>query len=143
MILSCATEGATIYYTLDGSCPCDEATRHRYDGPITIASDVVVKVIAVKEGMEDSDIATFAYIMNSINGVFADNSIRIDSKDRAIWVTGAEGASCQIYDLHGRIAAGRKRLTNRSKFKMKSAGIYLLQITLPNGQSIVDRVFVK
>lgn len=143
LILSCATEGATIYYTLDGSCPCDETTRQRYDGPITIASDVVVKVIAVKEGMDDSDIATFVYMMNSINGVYADNNIRIDSKDQTIFVTGARGTSCQIYDLQGRIVAGRNRLTNQSRFKMKSAGIYLIQITLSNGQTIVNRALVK
>ena len=141
--LRCATEGAVIYYTLDGSCPCDEATRYRYDGPITIASDVIVKAIAVKEGMDDSDVATFVYLVNGINSVLADNNIRIDSKDQTIIVTGAEGASCQIYDLQGRIATGRNHLTNQSRFKMKSAGIYLLHITLPNGKTASGSVLVK
>lgn len=143
LTLSCTTEGAVIYYTLDGSCPCDEATRYRYDGPITIASDVIVKAIAVKEGMDDSDVATFVYLVNGINSVLADNNIRIDSKDQTIIVTGAEGASCQIYDLQGRIATGRNHLTNQSRFKMKSAGIYLLHITLPNGKTASGSVLVK
>ena len=143
LVLNCATDGATIYYTLDGSCPCDEATRIRYDGPITIATDVIVKAIAVKEGMDDSDVATFVYMVNGINHVLADNNIRIDSKDKTITITGAEGASCQIYDLQGRLFTGRSHMTNQSRFKMKSAGIYLLQITLSNGQVAVGRVLVK
>ena len=143
LTLSCETEGATIYYTLDGSCPCDETTRYRYDGPITIASDVIVKAIAVKEGMDDSDIATFVYLVNGINRVLVDNNIHIGSKDQTIIVTGAEGANCQIYDLQGRIAGGRSHLTNQSRFKVKSAGIYLLHITLPNGETTVGSVFVK
>ena len=101
LTLSCATEGATIYYTLDGSCPCDEVSRHLYDGPITIATDVVVKAIAVKEGMDDSDVATFVYIVNGINNLLSDNNIQIDCQDGTIVITGAEGASCHIYDLQG------------------------------------------
>lgn len=60
--LSCATEEATIYYTIDGSCPCDEQTHLLYNGPITIIGDVTIKAIAVKEGMDDSDVATFVYL---------------------------------------------------------------------------------
>ena len=62
VVLSCATEGATIYYTLDGSCPCDEQTRLLYSSPITILGDVTIKAIAVKENMDDSDVATFIYL---------------------------------------------------------------------------------
>lgn len=61
--LSCATEGATIYYTLDGSCPCDNTdARMVYDGtPIIIDRDVTIKAMAVAEGMFDSEVATFYY----------------------------------------------------------------------------------
>ena len=104
---------------------------------------MIVKAIAVKDGMDDSDIATFVYLVNGINRVLAGNNIHIGSKDQSIIVTGAEGASCQIYDLQGRIAGGRSHLTNQSRFKVKSAGIYLLHITLPNGETTVGSVFVK
>ena len=143
LVLSCATEGATIYYTLDGSCPCDEATRHRYDGPITIASDVIVKAMAVKDGMDDSDVATFIYMVNGINNVLAANNIRVDGMDKTITIIGAEGASCHIYDLQGQLISSRSNLTNQSVFKMKAAGIYLLQLTLPDGQTTACRVSVK
>lgn len=63
--LSCGTEDATIYYTLDGSCPCDEASRMEYSSPIVINSDVTLKVMAIKDGWDDSEIATFVLYMSS------------------------------------------------------------------------------
>lgn len=75
--LSCNTEGAVIYYTLDGSCPCDETKRIKYEGPITITSDVIVKAIAIKDDLEDSDIATFVYFLNSTGISVVESGIRI------------------------------------------------------------------
>jgi len=59
--LKCATEGATIYYTLDGSCPCDEAKRIKYEAPITLNKSCVLKAMAVCDNLTDSDVATFVY----------------------------------------------------------------------------------
>lgn len=69
--LSCATEGATIYYTLDGSCPCDETgSRKKYDGtPIIIDESVVVKVMAIAADMAESDVAEFIYIVDGSDGI--------------------------------------------------------------------------
>lgn len=53
--LSCATEGATIYYTLDGTDPSTESMT--YDTPITINETKTIKAIAVKENIS-SDIAS-------------------------------------------------------------------------------------
>lgn len=66
LTLSCSTPGATIYYTTDGSCPCDEQTRQKYSGPIALTADVIIKAIAVKEGMIDSDIATYVYTVEGV-----------------------------------------------------------------------------
>jgi hypothetical protein len=60
-----ATKGATIYYTTDGSCPCDEATRQRYTEPIVILSDVTIQAIAVLEGMTDSEVTTLTYTIGT------------------------------------------------------------------------------
>ena len=63
--LHCATEGAQIWYTLDGSCPCDEnGTRQLYTGPITITKDIELKAYAVR-GEEVSEVATFNYYIAS------------------------------------------------------------------------------
>lgn len=62
--LSCETEGAVIYYTLDGSCPCDEATQIEYKEPIAITEDsVVIKAMAVAGDMFESDVVEFRYTL--------------------------------------------------------------------------------
>lgn len=54
--LFCNTDGTAIHYTLDGTKPTKDSTQ--YSGPFTIDKNCVVKAIAVKEGMADSDVVT-------------------------------------------------------------------------------------
>ncbi|MBT2661580.1 chitobiase/beta-hexosaminidase C-terminal domain-containing protein [Bacillus sp. ISL-45] len=57
--LTTTTEGATIYYTVDGSEPTTESTV--YSAPITINGDTTIKAFAVASDLENSDVATFSY----------------------------------------------------------------------------------
>ena len=58
--LNCESEGATIYYTTDGSCPCDPATRIKYDGkPIPVNENVTIKALAI--GLNGIESATSEY----------------------------------------------------------------------------------
>ena len=54
--ISCATEGAKIYYTIDGSTPTTASTP--YTGAFKLAEDATVKAIAVADGLEVSAVAT-------------------------------------------------------------------------------------
>lgn len=69
--LTCETEGATIYYTLDGSCPCDNTgSRKVYDStPIVIDGTVTIKVMAAAPDMYESDVVEFTYIVNDDSGI--------------------------------------------------------------------------
>jgi len=53
--ISSSTAGASIYYTLNGNDPTTSSTL--YDGEITITSTTTIKAIAVKSGMNDSQIS--------------------------------------------------------------------------------------
>ncbi|MDE5795198.1 MAG: chitobiase/beta-hexosaminidase C-terminal domain-containing protein, partial [Muribaculaceae bacterium] len=53
----CETPGATIHYTLDGSTP--NADSHVYTEPVFVPSNLLVKAIAYKEGMEDSPVVSY------------------------------------------------------------------------------------
>lgn len=64
VILSCATEGAKIYYTTDGSTPTVSSTE--YNAPITLTATTSLRAIAVKEGMVDSAVLTASYIKTSV-----------------------------------------------------------------------------
>ncbi|GGB59871.1 DUF6359 domain-containing protein [Fictibacillus barbaricus] len=57
--LTTATPDAAIYFTLDGSNPTSDSSR--YSTPITVNEDVTIKAIAIKEGLKNSDVATFKY----------------------------------------------------------------------------------
>lgn len=48
LVLSCATAGAVIRYTLDDACPCDEDALV-YTGPITITGDAFIRIAAWTE----------------------------------------------------------------------------------------------
>lgn len=63
--LDCETEDAVIYYTLDGSCPCDaSAQRYIYEQPIVIAHDsMIVKAMAIAPDMYESDIVELHYTL--------------------------------------------------------------------------------
>ena len=144
IVLTCDTEGATIYYTLDGSCPCDEATRHKYDGPIAIATDVIVKAIAVKEGMDDSDIATFIYVVTGINGAQDGKDIDVKWFDGSLIVEGAEGSGCQIYDLQGRTLASRTWLGKRTVIAVPRAEVYVVSIqSADKTQTVIRKIMAR
>jgi hypothetical protein len=50
--ISCATAGASIYYTVDGSTPTSASTA--YSEALTITDTTTVKAIAVKDGVSSS-----------------------------------------------------------------------------------------
>lgn len=56
-----STEGATIYYTTDGSTPT--INSNVYSSAITVNADMTIKAYAVKSGLTDSEIATAEYII--------------------------------------------------------------------------------
>ena len=65
--LSCPTSGAEIYYTTDGSCPC-EAGAKKYDGtPITISEGTTLKIMAKGKKGDESEIVTYTYTLRQTN----------------------------------------------------------------------------
>jgi len=57
VVISCDTEGATIYYTTDGSEP-DESSTVYADGVTVGTTDFILKAYAVKADMQDSATAS-------------------------------------------------------------------------------------
>ena len=60
--ISCATEGATIYYTLDGTNPMEDGIV--YTSAINITETTTVKAFAMKEGYLNSGVASATYTIS-------------------------------------------------------------------------------
>ena len=67
--IACATNGAAIRYTTDGSEPTAASTQ--YTAPIRVSSTTTIKAKAFKSGMNDSATASAAYTINSTSQVAA------------------------------------------------------------------------
>ena len=85
--ISCDTESATIYYTLDGKNPTEESSV--YTSPIEIKETTTIKAFAKKDGMKNSGIATATFkIIETVNVSFYDNGKLLQTvsvaKDNAI-----------------------------------------------------------
>ena len=67
--MNCATSGATIRYTVNGSTPTSTSTI--YGGPFILGNSATVKACAFKSGMTTSAVASATYTINSTSGVTA------------------------------------------------------------------------
>lgn len=63
--ISCATSGATIYYTTDGTTPSASSTE--YNAAITISETTTLMAIAIKDGTSSS-VASATYTINTGGG---------------------------------------------------------------------------
>ena len=66
--ITCATEGAAIHYSLDGSSPSTSSLICSSTIPLT--RNATLKVVATKEGLEDSEIVSGSYVFQCLPPVF-------------------------------------------------------------------------
>jgi len=142
--LFCSTEGATIYYTLDGSCPCEDTdARKVYDGtPIVINETTTIKAMAVAPDMTESDVAEFNYVVNGIIGI---EDVAINGQIRVyplpvhdelnITAGGKTIKSVTISFMNGVLVASSANATTKVTLDVSKipTGIYIINITTDSG----------
>ncbi len=69
--ISTTTSGSTIHYTYDGSAPSTSSPV--YTGAITVSDDTALKAIAVKSGMDESDVSAADYILSVSESLMIDD----------------------------------------------------------------------
>ena len=91
--ISCATEGAKIYYTTDGSEPTASGTE--YTAAISVTPPMTLKAIAVKSGMNNSAVASVSYTIKGTVATpeFSVESGAVDSGTEVTITCGTEGAN--------------------------------------------------
>ena len=97
--ISCATPGATIYYTTDGTEPSNTSTL--YEGPITVDQAMTISAIAYAAGMDPSSVVSATYTLVDPNQATADFPFNDES-----WVSG-QGVTLPTTASTGTDIAGR------------------------------------
>ena len=113
LTLSSNTNGATIYYTLNGSVP-SATSGSEYTQPIIITEDVVIRAIAVKEDMFNSKIAVFEYYVEARKQV-AEPTASIPSgstveKNTTLTLSSNTSGATIYYTLYGTIPSATSGL---------------------------------
>ena len=76
--ITCATGGATIHYTTDGSVPTPSSPV--YSGVVNVSADTTIRAIAVAAGMTDSEVANAAYTIQAVST----NTVTVSRNSNAI-----------------------------------------------------------
>lgn len=149
--LTCETPGAVIYYTLDGSCPCnDTPARQVYSGPITITDNVtVITAMAAAKDLGESDIVTFNYHLHGYTGIDElSSSVNIwplvTRSNVNVDLGGQKARSVSVMNANG------VRLFNATNvneqitidFTMQPTGLYIIAVQMNNG-TIVRKIVKK
>ncbi len=131
--INCSTDDASIYYTIDGTTPTAESTLYDATTGIIVNEAITIKAIAVKDGLDNSEVATANYtikkttvaniaefislaqpvasaeyytIENPVTAVYQ-NGQNLYVKDNSGWLL-IYGSVGQIYNNGDVIAAGIK-----------------------------------
>ena len=130
--ITCSTGGAKIYYTTDGSDPTASSTE--YTAAISVTTAVTLKAIAVKDGMNDSAVASASYSIIPTPGDFVLKDGTILSKDETP-ERGTVAAVIVRAAADGKPALGVGIVHNKMAWCTKSAAGYNTNITALQGHT--------
>ena len=104
--INCATEGATIYYTTNGSNPTTSSSV--YSSAISVSETTTIKAIAAKDGYNNSSVASATYTitqpLTTMDEIFAKaTAVGGTATDVVVtfnnWiVTGIKGSNAYVTD---------------------------------------------
>lgn len=145
--ISTTTDGATIYYTTDGTNPTTSSSSV-YSTPISVSATTTIKAMAAKEGMTNSNVATATYVITdnaapshnvtwSVNGettvesyneganiIFPANPDDINGKTFVGWVTDAiEGTTDTAPSFVTSATMGSSDVTYYAVFANREGGV--------------------
>ena len=146
--LSCGTENAIIYYTLDGSCPCENsAARKLYDGtPIIINENTQIRAIAYAEDLYESEVVSFFYTVSDASGIenIKANKVKVYptvTKD-VVYVDTEDGVHCNIIvaNVSGTLINSLENVTGRNSINLAGlpSGMYVVA-----AYNNIDKCIVK
>ena len=141
--ITCATEGASIYYTMDETTPTENSTFYP-ESFVMVDMEFTVKAIAVKEGMVNSEIASFHYNPVGVHEHEANVTIYPNPTVDQCHIVSDNSVirTVAIFDLNGKLV--RQMSVNDSHVEMDmsrlASGNYILRIATDNGTTVKNVV---
>lgn len=136
MHLACATDGADIRYTFDGSVPDENANLFTSDVPFQLNVQYTIKAIAMKEGMTNSEVAVYDYNPSGIADHELRNSlsvypnpaidfVTVSVKDESIAIEKAE-----LYNVYGQLLRTVEINSNNATISISdlATGTYIVKV---------------
>ncbi len=74
-------DGTKLYYTTNGTTPTSSSTEITSGNTVTLTNPQTIKVIAIKSGYDNSDIASAEYIVEGISG----SLVILDDRENHSW----------------------------------------------------------
>ncbi len=138
--IACETEGAVIYYTVDGSTPTAESTE--YKEAIEITGKVTIKAIAIK-GDAKSEVAEATYQLLANEGeeelvvsVYPNPSNGLFNLELPV------AATVDVFMSNGMLYQRLTLAQGSTTLNIERSGVYFLRIT-GEGRTVVKRVIVR
>ncbi len=143
--ISCATENAKIYYTLDETDPSEASLL--YESPIELNESTTIKAIAVRYGWTNSDIATASFIVKDNNDPLSitpfQSQIALNAYPNPcgdiLYIETSQNDkdgkihTFRVLDLQGREQVSVLGSARQIDMSRLPAGVYLLEATGQNG----------
>jgi len=139
----CSTENAQIFYTTDNSAPTEASNF--YSGSFTINLSTTIQALAIKDGMEDSDIATAAYLISPpannppVAGLDQDDFIMEQYATTTVSVTASDPDDDPLtyqWYVDGDAVPGSNASTY--DFTPQQTGVYTIRIDVSDGYVTVS-----
>ena len=101
---------------------------------------MIVKAIAVKDGMDDSEIVTFIYIVSGIQTPALAQDLNITCIDGLMTVSGADGCTVRVFDVAGRNLASRQNAGRKVTMRVPQSEEYIVSVTTKDGHTVVRKM---
>ncbi len=140
MTIMCETEGADIYYTIDGTDP--DINTYHYTSPVPLEpNSYTIKAVALKEGMENSDIVTYNF--TGINNFGTTFSIYPNPASDFLMIKSDKVEKITIFNVAGQFIKSVVIEDSHAKIDVSdlSTGTYLLKVK--DSKGTFSTTFIK
>ena len=140
--IACATEGAVIYYTVNGSEPTAESTE--YKDEIAINEDMTIKAIAIK-GEAKSEVVEAAYTIDftaNEDEELAGVSVYPNPSNGLFNIELPVAATIEVFASNGVLTQRVNAAAGVFTLTLDRSGIYFLRIA-GEGRTAIKRVVVR